>query len=220
MSTQSQRCVEAARERSVRTLVITKPAVFLVEGMDEICFFCALLEHLGFEDKAQVVSYNGKSQLKDKLGALLRQTAFINNVASIGITQDADQNHAGAFQSVCDVLQYHRLSVPTQNLQKVTGKPDVTVLIIPPTQSGMMEDLCLQSISGSKELSCVDSYLNCLAVAGSPLPSNVTKAKVHSYLAGRTEPGKRLGEAALANYWNLDHVAFQDIRNFMNLVVP
>lgn len=47
------------------------------------------------------------------------------------------------------------------------------------------------------------------------MPYNMAKAKVHTFLASRIEPDKRLGEAAQAGYWPFNDPVFDPLKNFI-----
>ena len=79
---------------------------------------------------------------------------------------------------------------------------------------GMLETLCLQSVSGLPEFSCVDGYFRCLQGHG-PLPTNMHKARAHAWLASRPKSDLRVGEAAQAGYWPWDSDAFGELWSFI-----
>ena len=86
-------------------------------------------------------------------------------------------------------------------------------MIVPAGQSsGMLEDICLASISEPEILSCVDQYINCLPEKH---PTHImSKAKLQVYLAAK-EPEIRLGEAAEQSLWNWEHTVFDPIKDFL-----
>jgi hypothetical protein len=174
---------------------IKEPTILLVEGKDDIFFFNAFISHLGLKN-IQIVDMEGKTQLRDRLRALIVAPGFKAKVASLGIVRDANANPRGAFQSVCDALKALNLPVPERPLVSVGIRPKVTILILPKEDtSGMLEDICLKSVQKDPALFCVDQYFNCLQEQGISLPQNESKAKVQVFLGSRKEPGLRLGEA-------------------------
>jgi len=64
---------------------------------------------------------------------------------------------------------------------------------------------------------CVDRYMECClsALPEDERPLNPSKAKVQTYLAARKEITNALGLGAQKGYWNLDHVCFEDIKQFL-----
>lgn len=79
---------------------------------------------------------------------------------------------------------------------------------------GMLETLCLASVSSDPAMACVDSYFECLEHA-SIRPSNRDKARIHAWLASREKPDTRVGEAAAAGYWNFADAAFARLWQFL-----
>lgn len=167
---------------------ITKSKILLVEGKDEICFFSALLQEMGLIGSIDVIETHGISSLSEKIEGITKTTGY-KLVESIGIIRDADSDSKKAFQSICSALINNELpSPPDQLVHKVEpGKPQVTVLIIPyGKQTGMLEDVCLESVNDDEAMECVDTFFNCLNNKNRKLSENdIPKARVRSFLATR-----------------------------------
>lgn len=199
------------------TQEIRCPKLLVVEGRDEELFFSALCQHLGLNG-IQVLPIGGKNQLRRNLEGLTKVTGF-SQVIALGIIRDADDDPKAAFQSVCSALKSAGLPVPAQPLVPAYGHPRVCVMILPDSQStGALEDVCLRAIQGTLTMQCVDKLFCCLQRQGLPLPKNLSRAKILAYLASQTEPDKRLGESAQAGYWDWDHPAFTDLKNFLRML--
>lgn len=197
---------------------ISKPNLLLVEGNEEVFLFDALIKHMRLQD-IQILPYNGKQKLHKFMKELVKMSSFRENVVSIGVERDANSNPKSAFQSVTDALKKNKLSAPPKVLKPTGKKPRVTVMIIPGiNQPGMLEDICLKSVEKDTAMKCVDEYFKCLKKKGVDQPKNMSKARVHTFLASRKDPEKRLGEAAQANYWNFDSHAFDDTKKFLKQV--
>jgi hypothetical protein len=209
------------------SIKIDRPKLLVVEGRDEQQFFAAAMrDHLGLTD-IQVMPIGGKTLLTANLAGLVNDPLF-SSVQSLAVLRDADTpfGHAPAaslatteatkaFQSVCGSLAHVGLPGPAAHGQFVNGPPRVGVFIVPNgVDDGMLETLCLLSVSTSPEFPCVDGYFQCLQGHG-PLPTNLHKARAHAWLASRIEPGKRVGEAAQAGYWPWDSDAFADLWSFI-----
>src|SRR5262249_49576467 len=108
---------------------IAKPRMLLGEGLDEVRFLSALLEHRG-RTGIQVEEYGGKQKLDAFIEALLVRPGF-GKLLSLGITRDADNSAVGAFQSVTHLLAKHGLLVPTAPNQPATGPPTTIAFIFP-----------------------------------------------------------------------------------------
>ena len=186
----------------------------LVEGKDDELFFDAICQHLGLGD-IQFRQIGGKANLRNALRGVVSDPGF-SKVIALGIVLDADDSFEATFQSVCDALQKVGLPVPTQPMTPASGHPRVSVMILPDAQNpGSLEDVCLKAIAGTPVMKCVDNFFCCLQRHCLPPPKNLSKAKVHAYLASMPDPDKRLGESAQAGYWDLNHPAFDVLKNFL-----
>lgn len=208
---------------------VSKPKVLLGEGVEEVYFFSALLDHLDIND-IQVVEYGGKNKLREGLRALVKRSGF-KHVVSLAVTRDADypkdpaadesQAHESAFTSVCDALQNANLPVPTKPAVKASGKIDVSVFILPGDgQAGMLEDLCLASVQDEAMYPCLMQYFECVEKhTGTSLDRySRARAYVQAWLAALPDPAQRLGEAAQSKNVKWNHPAFNDFKTFLSSI--
>ncbi len=195
---------------------LTQRKILIVEGKEDQMFFSSFLNSIAISD-IQVLPIGGKTLLPSNLRALKAEPNFVN-VRVLAITRDADSNASSAFQSVCSALSNSNLPVPQNVLQPAGTNPTVRVMIVPHGKtSGMLEDICLDTVSTDPAISCVDSYFSCLSsIPGFTLPNNMSKAKVHAFLSSRIEPDKRLGEAAEARYWPFNNTACDSLKAFLS----
>lgn len=209
------------------TTKIVKPRLLIVEGRDEEMFFdAALRDHLKRTD-VQVLPIGGKTKLTQSLAALVNDASF-PAVQSLAVIRDADSpiglgpaagppvsEATRAFESIGYSLRHVNLPCPTVHGQFAAGPPRVGVFIIPNgVDDGMLESLCLLSVTASPGFSCLDDYFQCLQGHGA-VPNNMHKARAHAWLASRPEPDRRVGEAAQAGYWPWDSDAFKDLWAFI-----
>lgn len=188
-----------------------------VEGDEDVSFFSAFRDYVGLKD-VQVMQYGGKGNFRSWISTLTKVDGF-HAVQSLGLVRDANQNASSAFQSVCDALTAAGLTAPVNPLQVAGSNPQIVVLIVPHgSSSGMLEDLCLESVTSDPAMECVDQFLSCVHTKIGSLPHNPAKAKIHAFLATRPEPDKRLGEAAKARYWPWTSQAFDSVRQFFTLL--
>jgi hypothetical protein len=196
---------------------IQKPYLLLVEGRDEKLFFTALTENLGLFD-VEIREVGGKYQFARKLKDITLQSGFAE-VLSIGIVRDVDDGIKSTFDSICSALDSRALPKPESVFVPSQTQPRVMILLMPPNNEGtgrMLEDLCLAAMVDDPAMKCVDEYLGCLAGQETKLKENViAKARIHTFLASREEPDKRLGEAAQAGYWNWDSPVFDTLKDFL-----
>jgi hypothetical protein len=223
-------------QQAQRPQAIIKPKLLLGEGKDEVAFFQALLANLKIES-IQVMEYRGKHGILSGLATIVKLPGF-HTVQSIGITRDADHfanlanhlipaNHSvgeaqAAFDSVCSALRNAdvNLPVPSAPLLKATAadKPAVSVFILPDClQPGMLEDLCLQSLAGKPDITCIDQYFACITqnLNRTHPTHKSSKAFVRAWLACQEEPDLVLGQAAEKGYWNFEHPAFEKLKQFI-----
>jgi hypothetical protein len=165
---------------------IEKDKILLVEGDDEQNLFSQMLVDLGLEKNIQIFQAGGISKFEKKLGAIQLLPGF-HGVNSIGIIRDADLDASAAFQNICSVVQLHGFIPPPQPLVPNAGIPKITVLIIPCGQNtGMLENVCLESVCDDPVMECVDRYFQCLEAHNRKLSEYVIpKARVRAFLASR-----------------------------------
>jgi len=205
------------KEPEKESEAIEQPNILVVEGIEDKRFFGALIDHMGLQ-KIQIIPFCGKTNLRNKLRALVKATGF-SQVISLGVVRDADSDPDAAFQSIRDALQAAGLPAPDSPLKVVGGKPRVAVLILPGEGSpGMLEDFCLKAVAQDPAISCVEQYFECLRGKNLSLPNNMSKAKIQVFLASRPKAGLRLGEAAEAGYWPWDNEVFQEVKDFVRLL--
>lgn len=203
------------------TRKIEKAKLIVVEGRDEEFFFDALLVHLNRDD-VQVLPIGGKTMLGDNLQALILDPRF-PNVDALIVVRDADSTPPNsnvsafkrAWESVSAALQNAALPVPVEHATLSADSPRTGIFIMPDGQNdGMLESLCLTSVSDQPEYPCVVEYFQCLA-KHSVQPNNLDKGRAHAYLASRVEPDKRVGEAAQAGYWPWKSDTFLPLVDFV-----
>ncbi len=203
-----------SRELSKPLRELSKPKLLIGEGKEEELFFTAFLTHLNISD-VQVEEYGGKQKLPNYLKTLLLRPGY-SQIISLGITRDADNSCQNAFQSICDSLRNLSLPVPRKPGEVAGYSPQISILILPNNQnSGMLEDLCLDAIKTDPVLQCVDEYFECVDKKIGRKPNNMAKARIHAWLSSQTEPDKRLGEAAKANYLPWDNPKFDCLKEFL-----
>jgi len=164
---------------------IVKPKILLVEGMDEFNLFNELLNELNLRD-IQVIEVGGKDKFAKDMPQLPVRTGF-EIVTSIGIVRDADNNPQAAFQSIRGILHSMQYPEPNAPLETAHGSPNITIMIVPDIdKTGMIEDICLNSVADDNAMICVNQYFECLELQQRVLAANVMpKARVRAFLASR-----------------------------------
>ncbi len=183
----------------MKNITIEKESLLLVEGKDEVGFFEALLKHMALINTIQIIDIGGKDTLKKTLPTLLLTPNF-SRVKKYGIIRDADDNKKNAFESVIGILRQNKQPAPEKSNTFVWAENlGVGVYIMPgDSAEGMLEDLCLKTVEGSPVLYCVDQYISCLRkkLDIEEFPDNESKAKMHTFLAGKYKFVPSLGIAA------------------------
>jgi hypothetical protein len=194
---------------------IERAKLLLGEGDEEVRFFKSVLKHLDITG-IQVAQVGGKGQPMHRFLKALPSFSGFTSLAALGVTRDADDDRAGAFQSVCDGLRNAGLAVPDRPVLSTEGKPRVSVFILPDcVQNGMLETLCLQSVADDPAMKCVEAFFACVKRDAGREPENMWKARTHAWLASKERSDRRLGEAAEAGYWPFDDPAFKKLSAFL-----
>jgi hypothetical protein len=209
---------------------ITHSIQLAVEGISALYFFRALLRSINIINQIQIQNFGGNEELENFLLAL-KNTGDFNTVVSIGIIRDAESNHpSNAFKSVCSALRDVELYQPSQPEKFEGANPRIGVLILPnANECGMLETLCLQSVSNDPAIKCIEDYLDCLRsnCLQEPIDEshNIHKARVQAFLASRTflSPKRRniwlLGQAADKGDWQWDSPAFDHVKLFLTSLI-
>ena len=194
---------------------IESAAQLLVEGNDQRNFFEAFTSHLGIQD-VQIQNFGGVNDLTGFLQGLVAEDWFHQRVRSIGIVRDAERNAHSAFQSAQDSLRNAGLVVPAQPARRAGGSPSVSVFILPDNRNaGMLETLLCQTFQGEPIDDCIEDFFRCARLAVGEDLRNPDKSRAHAFLSTMPRPEVSVGVAARRSYWNLDHLAFREIRAFL-----
>ena len=179
-----------------------------MEGKDEVSFFTALLKKKGIRE-IQIQESGGKEQFAELFKAIKKDPGF-DNISSLAVIHDADQNATASFESVCSTLKNHRFEEPTQIGSFTQGTPKIGIFIISDDdkEKGMLESLCLSTIESKDIIKCVDSFMKCInKLTDNPnykQPKNIHKARCRAFLSAMEEDTPSLGVAAKKGYWNMD----------------
>ncbi len=213
----------AHRERA-RAIAIEQPRLLLVEGRDEYWFFRRIIDERKIEG-IQIVEFHGKDGLGNFLtNILVPAIAPPDTVVGIGVVRDADESYSQAFQSVGDSLRLAGLPVPLAPLAYAEGllygaAIRVVAYVMPDNSSrGDLEALCLNAVSQSPAMPCVDSYLSCLR-AIEHLPRQESKARLRAFLSANPDnPNLLIGQALAAGVIPWDSPAFAGIHQFLDIL--
>ena len=214
MTQWSPRCATCPYKRASS---ISEPVLVAVEGKEEVLLVKALARHMHLSG-VDVWDTAGKAGLTAMLESFQAADGH-ERLRSLGVIQDADENHRSTFESVRSALKAAGLPVPGAELEPAGEYPRVAVLVIPAGgRRGALEDVCLSSVQDDPAMECVDRYFQCLEDAGISAPSHLAKARTRVFLASRKKPELRLGEAAQEGYWPFDCESFANLRRLLILL--
>jgi hypothetical protein len=184
------------------------------EGKDDVAVVKGLAGHLGLVFRVE--DFKGKNNLSNFLREVSKRPEFAQEqVTSIGILRDANGDANAALQSVRSALEQNSFSLPHADGTLSNGTPQVGICIVGVNGRGMIEDVCLKSVSDQPEFPCVDQYFTCIAKNSSRSKFS-SKAWVRVWMASHVDFEYYVGEAAEEGYWPWDSPAFDLLKNFLN----
>ena len=197
--------------------MIEQPKQLIVEGNDDARVFMSLCRYLGIPD-VQIWQCGGYQNLRGVLRTVVGLDDF-DSVNSLAIVADANSSRNARIQSIQNALSHAGLPTPSAPLEIASdGQLNVAYLVVPHNRdSGMIEDVCLDSVSDDPAMECIDRYLECIEESDTPGPRQAwrPKARAHAFLASRDRPDLRIGEAADRGIWRFEREAFEPLKNLL-----
>lgn len=197
--------------------VIEHSKILIVEGNDENIFFECFIEKFNL-NTIQIMKMDGKDKLSDTL-KLIKSDDGYDDLISLAVFRDADNDANGAFQSVRDCLQNNGFPVPDVSGGIDRGRGiSVGIYIIPGHGlSGMLETIVLNSVDDNNLVKKYSlEYISKLEGIADLSPNNLHKARVYAYLAGMKKYIPSVGIAAKKGYFNLEHACFHSLKTFLS----
>jgi hypothetical protein len=183
------------------------------EGKDDVAVVRGLAAHLKLD--FQVEQYGGKNNLAPFLESLPKRPDFSQQkVEAMAILRDANGDSTASFASVRDALQRNGFPQPNADATFSDSALRVGIFIVGVKGQGMIEDVCLNSVSDQPEFLCVDDYFNCIAKKSSRSKFS-SKAKVRVWMASHVDYEFHVGKAAEEGYWPWESPAFDSIKDFL-----
>lgn len=195
---------------------IQRTKLLLVEGKDAEIFWTWISDRVLQRKDIQILNFGGITEFRGFLKSLVLDPNF-DQVETLIVIQDAENDAAARGQSIQDALKAARLAVPPEPFVMIQGTPKTAYMLHPGihAEKGTLEDLCLKTIEDEQILNCVSEFLDCTRQKGEH-HSQSHKNKLYSYLAGKANfAGLRLGEAASRGAWNKDSPALSP---FVNII--
>ena len=194
--------------------------LLLVEGKDEEVFFKIFLERKRI-DGIQIMSSGGKEQFKI-LFPEIKKTPGFDEVSSLAVIHDADNDAQATFQRICSVLNNNNLNSPQKVSAFVSGSPRVGVFIIPDGKNtGKLESLCLSTVKSEGIIKCIDSFITCIEQESNSndnsykKPKDVHKARCRAFLSAMEKDTPTLGVAAEKGYWDFNSEELNPLLDFL-----
>jgi len=185
------------------------------EGVDDVAVITGVAGSIGMSN-LRIEPFLGKDKLRNFLRDIQTRPEFAQNrVEAVGIIRDADADGSAAFQSVHDGLLANGFKAPDQNGGFAVNGIKIGVLIIGPKNGkGMVEDLCLNSVSDRPEFPCVEDYFRCIAEK-SDRKNFSSKAKIRVWMASHSDYELYVGGAASEGYWPWESPSFDSMKEFL-----
>lgn len=199
-------------------LKIKSTKILAVEGQDEWYFFKEMLEkHLKITD-VQLIDIGGESNFEKEFATISILPGF-SSVKKIGSVRDADTDAKVAFEKICKAIK-DGLGLPAPETMNnfTNNKPQIGVFIMPNnSDSGMLEDLCLQSVQKDTVMPCLDAFISCVKnnLPNDKHPKIWSKAKTPVFLATRKDIKSSVGFGAEEGYWIFGHPCFDQLKQFL-----
>ncbi len=189
--------------------------ILLVEGSDDQHVLYSLFVYHNIPENFSVINKGGVNNILETLDVEIDRSGL----ERLGIVLDADENLPTRWQSLRDRLErigYTSIPlVPDVNGTIIVqdGKPIIGVWLMPDNiLPGMLEDFISQLIP-SKDTNVLWKTVedtieqlppqDKLSEGERRFPKNaIIKAKIHTWLAWQEEPGKPLGQAITARYFD------------------
>jgi len=187
----------------------------LCEGPDDEAVIRGLCKDRGLTGLT-VEAYLGRANLADALVELPKRPEFARQeVVSLGITLDANADGNAAWQLLCNAVRDSFGVSLTERGVFVGAKPRTGGFIVSgPDGKGMLEDLCLASVSAKLGYPCLEAYFKCLTERTSRKQYH-SKAKFRAWMASQSDYELYVGKAAVEGYLPFDHAAFNPLAQFL-----
>ncbi|HHQ4567384.1 hypothetical protein FKF78_17325 [Aeromonas hydrophila] len=222
---------------SIHDAISEKNLIF-VEGSDDEHFIKAILKEINLETSVQIIRAGGITSFPSKFQAKIKESMF-GQVQRFAIIVDADDSKEKAFQLIKKTLARNNFSTPNKHGDIIVcnkGNVHIGVFIIskPGEDTGMLEDLFIDTQKSTPILEHVDEYFSKLAknlekhtpqqgiARPKPqdfkYPNNEAKAKARAILASFYDDISTVGYAAQHGYVDMNSTSLDDLKSFLNKI--
>ncbi|WP_279623857.1 DUF3226 domain-containing protein [Aeromonas veronii] len=220
---------------SIHDAIVKKDLIF-VEGPDDEHFIKAILKEIDLEQSVQIIRTGGITSFPSKFQAKIKESMF-GKVQRFAIIVDADDSKEKAFKLIKKTLTKNNFSAPNKHGDIILcDKEDVYIGVFiiskPGEDTGMLEDLFIDTQKSTPILKHVDNYFSNLASAlekyipqqgvsrpkpeDFKYPNNESKAKARTILASFYDDISTVGYAAQRGYVDMKSTSLDDLKSFLN----
>ncbi len=187
----------------------------LCEGQGDLEVIRELCENRR-ETGLTIERYLGRAKLANVLKELPKRTEFTRQeVESLGITLDANGDGNAAWQLLRDAVRGSFNVSLTERGVFIGAKPRIGGFIVSgPDGKGMLEDLCLASVSDKPGYPCLVAYFKCLTES-TDRRNYHSKAKFRAWMASQLNYDLYVGKAAEEGDLPFAKAAFNPLAQFL-----
>jgi hypothetical protein len=187
----------------------------ICEGPDDAAVLEGICGALGIAGLT-IENCKGRANLERVVGELKIRPEFTREeVESVAIVIDAEASFDASWQKVRNAVNLGFAVRLASHAEFTVGKPRVGGFVVSGAQGqGMIEDLCLQSVSDQPGYPCLEEYFKCLSERTQRKDYH-SKAKFRAWMASQTEYELHVGLAAKHGLIPWEKPAFTPLREFL-----
>jgi hypothetical protein len=164
-----------------------------------------------------IIDMQGRDGWAPQIQGLLRDDLFQENVRSLGLVQDADNDPTATWTRCTELLRVAGLPAPDIGAGAASGGSLKTAVFVVPSRErrGATEELCLDSVASDGRLRLAGNYLAAVASDGFPEPRHARKALVQAFLAAMPEIARSLRVGLKRGDFPITSSVFDEARGFL-----
>lgn len=190
--------------------------LFLAEGQAEVGLLRQLLKSLCAGDDAAILCAEGVERIPQLIKRLVQPPAM-GDLRSVTVVADADSDPSSRRKRIWDALPMSDSACASGKVEgsTVDGSPRYAVWLSPDnSRCGRIEDLVLETIDPTIVEEIRNLWRSLAGLAKDPSPSS--KALVAIWITLRENAGVGLGTAFERGLIDLDHRAFEPLRQLID----
>jgi hypothetical protein len=192
--------------------------IVLCEGKEDLLVVRSICNASGIGG-ITVETCLGRNNLESYLREIPKRPEFTRGeVESLAVLIDAEKSGASAWQKIQNAVKLG-FGVQLQNQGDFLGEsPRIAGFVISGADgNGMLEDLCLEAVSGRAGYPCLLQYFKCLAEK-TEVQEYHAKAKFRAWMASQTDFELGVSLAADKGYIPWESPSFDPLRGFLRNV--